>query len=370
MPGNRAFPPTLLQQDIATRLRYFEGIYLAHPHFVGTRDTLLQMLQQPERPPVVCVIGASGVGKSTLIPILEKQLLQQALPDMLAHPGSIPVACAVVEPPAEASKFNWAEHDYRILKALREPLIDFKLDDDELIEFKESRKRKQVPANALYHAFRRCCQARNTAVIVLDEAQHVTKVRPEKLSEQARAIYTRARESGTTHVLFGTYELVELAHLLGTLDERNKLLQFRRYRYNDLNERELFENILFSFQQHLPLPEETDLIQDVRYFYRGCGGCVGLLKDWLTASLDAALEKGAARLYHEYLDTYMMAGHKVTQILEEATQGEETLLRLQRGEPEATQEPEKKPRPKPGRRKPTNDPTHRHREFERSQQHG
>jgi hypothetical protein len=63
----------------------------------------------------------------------------------------------------------------------------------------------------------------------------------------------------------------------------------------------------------------------------------------------------------------MMDGHKVTQILEEATQGEETLLRLQQGEPEATQEPEKTPRPKPGRRKPTNDPTHRHREFERSQ---
>jgi hypothetical protein len=97
---------------------------------------------------------------------------------------------------------------------------------------------------------------------------------------------------------------------------------------------------------------------------------VGLLKDWLTASLDAALEKGAARLYHEYLDAHMMDGHKVTQILEEATQGEETLLRLQQGEPEATQEPEKKPRPKPGRRKPTNDPTHRRREFERSQQHG
>jgi hypothetical protein len=310
------------------------------------------------------------VGKSTLISIVEKHLVQQALPDMLAHPGSIPVVCAVIEPSMELSKFNWREYDYRVLKALQEPLIDFKLDDDELIEFEESRKRKQVSARALYHAFRRCCKMRNTAVIVFDEAQHATKVRPEKLSEQARAIYTRARESGTTHVLFGTYELVELAHLIGTLDERNKLLQFRRYRYNDLNEREVFENILFTFQQHLPLPEETDLLQDVRYFYRSCGGCVGLLKDWLAASLDAALKNRAARLYHEYLDAHMIDGYKVTQILEEAAQGEETLLRLQRGEPEAKQTPQKKPRLKPGRRKPTNDPTHRRREFERSQSHG
>jgi hypothetical protein len=53
---------------------------------------------------------------------------------------------------------------------------------------------------------------------------------------------------------------------------------------NSLKSRRLTEEDNPFDQSHWPL------------FYRGCLGCVGVLKDWLIRTVSAALRKGDARL--------------------------------------------------------------------------
>src|SRR5260370_4329311 len=78
-----SFPPELLAQPVGARLDYFEQrCLISHPRLQEALETIIQAICPPgegastRRPAtMVLVIGPSRVGKTTLIAMLEEQLL-------------------------------------------------------------------------------------------------------------------------------------------------------------------------------------------------------------------------------------------------------------------------------------------------------
>ena len=103
-------------------------------------------------------------------------------------------------------------------------------------------------------------------------------------------------------MLIGTYELLALRNLSAQLSRRSVDVHFRRYRAEHNDELKAFKNVLWSFQNHLPLHEQPDLIGEWDYFYERSVGCIGVLKVWLTRALAKALKDGGKVLAHKHLE--------------------------------------------------------------------
>jgi ABC-type proline/glycine betaine transport system ATPase subunit len=84
------FPPDLLHQPPADRLAWFRQKVIRHPHL----DTAFQSVQDAIRAPagatLILVIGATGIGKTTLRLRLERQLITEAQGRMSSDPGAVP----------------------------------------------------------------------------------------------------------------------------------------------------------------------------------------------------------------------------------------------------------------------------------------
>jgi hypothetical protein len=125
-------------------------------------------------------------------------------------------------------------------------------------------------------------------------------------------------------VLLGTYELLVFRNLSAQLSRRSIDIHFQRY---DLGSEELsaFQSVLMTFQRHLPLQEEPNLLARWEYFYERSIGCVGVLKEWLSRALIEALEDGGKRLTHRHCARYALSISQCEKMLSDAKEGERIL---------------------------------------------
>ncbi len=63
----QGFPRTLLQQPIEVRRHYFETKVVAHHHLKQVYEDLLHAVRYPPGTSLICVVGPTGVGKTTLL---------------------------------------------------------------------------------------------------------------------------------------------------------------------------------------------------------------------------------------------------------------------------------------------------------------
>ncbi|MFL6255026.1 MAG: hypothetical protein ACJ74T_08375 [Pyrinomonadaceae bacterium] len=99
-------------------------------------------------------------------------------------------------------------------------------------------------------------------------------------------------------------------------------IHFPRYHAERESHRQQFVNLLYTFQERLPLPETPDLVSKWDYFYERSVGCVGVLKDWLTRSLALALEDDSPTLKLKYLERRALSVKQCITMLREAKLGE------------------------------------------------
>ncbi len=158
-----------------------------------------------------------------------------------------------------------------------------------------------------------------------------------RLLDQMDTLKSLAAMTGTVHVLLGTYELLGLVDLSAQLSRRSLEIHLPRYRLEDPEDRRAFQSILLTFQRHLPLSAEPDLAGRSEYFYERCLGCVGLLKNWLTRTLAAALEDGQTTLTSTALERQAEPTRKLLQMLREIKEGEAALRERTEGQTELSQ---------------------------------
>jgi hypothetical protein len=232
--------------------------------------------------------------------------------------------------------FSWKDFYIQSLEALEFPFAD---QERALVQPRErdaqmrflpisSEKRAKTQTEVLFRVLQHIIKTRKSRVIFLDEAQHFARIRTsEALRQQLEHLKYLADEAGVLFVLFCTYELVELAGFNGQLVRRRETLPFHRYRFDPkgadgLHQLDPFGEAVLAFEKLLRPHIACDFAEIGTRFYVGSIGCVGLLRDWLGRALLRAKGKGC-KITTKILDETVLSAKDLTQLLEEATAGEE-----------------------------------------------
>jgi hypothetical protein len=272
---------------------------------------------------------------------LKKHLEEVSLGELENDCERFPVVTVRLGAPTSSS-FDWKDYFKRILLALEEPLVDYKLDMERWnklyrVTVNENERNRQLISNdqagarPVRFAVEQTLLRRRPFAVLIDEAQHfgITST-GRKLLDQLNTIKSVADESETVQVLCGTYELIPLRNLNGQLSRRSVDIHFSRYQVDNESHRQEFISVLFTFQEHLPLLETPDLVSKWDYFYERSLGCVGVLKDWLTRSLALALEDNCSTLRFKFIQSRALSVSQCNTMLREMLDGEKELLEGER----------------------------------------
>lgn len=329
----QSFPRELFDQTKEARLGYFKAYTVAHPLLDQADKAVWNALREPAGALLVFVFGPTGIGKTTLLAHIEKRLVEAALLRMQEDQNHVPVLRLDAVAPA-MTQFRWADYYDRGLTALHEPLIDYKVDyharppiwSEKRNMFVSPRTRSRANVDELRRAFELALKYRSPRAVLLDEAQHLaTMARGSQLRVQLDHLKSLAVMSQTVHVLAGTYDLLVLRNLNAQLGRRSIDVHFPRYNATKKDELQAFQQVLLTFQRHLPLSEPPDLVHQWKYCYARTIGSIGILKDWLTKALDEALETGAKTITPAILEHHALDPARCDQMITDIEEGEQLL---------------------------------------------
>lgn len=329
MTKSTGFPIELLTQPTTERLTYFNKYTVAHPRLKEVYEILMRTIAEPAGASFIFVYGPSGIGKTTLWHRVEEKLKELALPQLESDRGRVPVVGIEAIAP-ESRYFNWKEYYTRALITLEEPLIDQKFDYGvrgiSRDNFGKINVESKVVAPALRRALENALIHRHPDVFFVDEAQHFGKVASGyKLQDQLDSLKSLANMTGILHCLLGTYELLTFRNLSGQLSRRSVDIHFRRYCADSPEDVQAFKSVLLTFQQHLPLAETPNLVDQWEYFYERTLGCIGTLKDWLKRVLKDALDREATTITVKDLQKRALSVAQCQKMFKDIQEGERQL---------------------------------------------
>lgn len=325
----QGFPHALLEQPMEARRHYFETKVVAHQRLREVYEALLHAIRYPAGTSLILVIGPTGVGKTTLLQRIVKQLIEDAARDPTTTPGHMPVMMMEAASP-DTGNFSWKDYFTRALIASDEPMVADKIIYDVRGIHRDGQGQlvieRTVTALDLRRVFEKCLQQRRPRAFIVDEAQHLKKMTSgRRLLDQMDTLKSLANMTSTVHVLVGTYDLLGLMNLNAQLSRRSVQIHFPRYHIDQPEDLKEFKKLLRTFQRHLPLAKEPDLQSHYEYFYERSLGCTGMLKTLLNKALGAALEQQEQTLLPKHWEQFTDPPHKLKEMLHEIREGEKTL---------------------------------------------
>lgn len=333
------FPPELLNDSNEAKLKYFQNLKINHPILSQSFEELWEAVKSYNDGSLILLFGPTGVGKTTIMQLLEKRLLEELKDELVLDREMIPLVKAEIMG-ASTRKFDWKDFYREILLKLSEFSIDNRVDfakwetprqpwlpfDNTGQSYKGVADDSRSTESRLRTSVEQSLRHRRPKVVLLDEAQHLTALSTGRsLLDQQNVIKSLANRTQTTHALFGSYELMSFRDLNGQLARRTVNIHFRRYVNTSKQDMKDFENIVWNFQQQLPLEESSDLLSLTQYLYEGSFGCVGILKDWLFRSLVKLFSGQGRILTKEHLEMTKLDEIKLVKIAQECINGERKL---------------------------------------------
>lgn len=319
------FPVQLLNMSDDVRLSYFKAKKIGHPSLMDAHESVLSMLRGKAGPEILIVTGPSGVGKSTLLEKLEETLLAENAEQMQLENDFLPVIRLDANAPHQKN-FSWKDFYTRLLMKMDETSVQYKLPFGysmyDLIDMPRDLITRKATSDALQRCVENCLHYRKTRVLLIDEASvMLLKSKGTQPMHLFEAIKSLSINSGAKIVLVGTYQLLEIMEQSAQLIRRSRVVHMARYSNGFKEDREIFANILRSFQAQMPIKNPPDLVKHVEAFYLKCAGCVGILHSLLLAWLEHALKTGETSIEEVFLDS-LISNFSVKQVLEEAFAGE------------------------------------------------
>ena len=269
---------------------------------------------------MVLVIGPLRVGKTTLIRLLEQELIARAGERLLREPAHRPFVSISATGPG-SGRFDWVDYYAAILRQVNNPFLNRKPSALRVRDMREAMEEALI-------------QHRPYAVIV-DEAHHLAKAASGRtLQDQLDHLKYLENRTGVCHVLVGTYEMRRFRTVTPQLAGRSVDVHFRRYDATKKEDREEFRSVLWALQRHLPLEiEPLPVSQHWEMLYARSLGCIGLLKLHLIRALALALTEHGQTITETHLRATAPSEDRVKEMLSAALTGEEDLT-----EPEGADE--------------------------------
>jgi hypothetical protein len=318
--GPERFAPALLAASPAERLASFEQrCTIAHARLQEACAAVLQAICSPgeeatlPRPGVVVlVIGPSRVGKTTLVRVLERQLLAQAQPRLRSDPGHIPVVRFTAVGPG-SGRYDWTDYYTAVLRQLGDPFVE------RMPASVRTRDLREAAAEALLQ--------RQPAAVLIDEAHHLAKAaNGRRLQDHLDHLKYLENRTGISHVLVGTYEMRPFRTVSAQLACRSVDVHFPRYDATKTEDRTIFRSVVWALQRQLPVADEPPLVEKHwEFLYARSIGCIGLLKIHLNRALALALAEDARTVTLAHLQATAPAEDRLTLALNAALAGEDDL---------------------------------------------
>ena len=327
MPTEAAVPaidPTHVDEKLAQQ---FRAVTIAHPKMIEAKRRLMEFLSDAPRNSVIFVLGPTGAGKSTLRIKVESEIKSAFAAELQTDFGRLPVVSLEAEAP-DTGSFSWRDHFKRLLDAMREPLIEYKLDRrgrpwtcGKLPPQCECGPR--TSGSDYQYSVEQAIRHRRPSAVFIDEAQHLSKMSSgRRLVDQLDVIKSIANHTATPYVLIGTYDLLAFRNLNGQLSRRSLTIHLGRYRADQPGDAAIFVNVVRSFGAHLPLKSQDEFTKEWEFLYERSIGCVGILKDWLVQALSKMLRRGGQYLERRDIEATALSTNQCEKILAECVEGE------------------------------------------------
>jgi hypothetical protein len=127
-------------------------------------------------------------------------------------------------------------------------------------------------------------------------------------------------------VLVGPYELFDFRNLNGQAARRGRDVHFPRYRVERKDERLAFVGALRYLLAHVPIACDVEqLLGRWRWFAESSVGCVGILRDWLVATVAALIAEEQATLTLEALERFALQPAQRVRLEIDARTGEQNV---------------------------------------------
>lgn len=281
----QGFPKELLDRPVQERIDYFIGYTMAHPHLNKAYQNILNAIYKAPGTSLIFVVGPTGVGKSKLLYRMEQKIIERNLANLEIDRGKIPIFGLESKSP-ELSQFEWKDFYVRLLQAINEPLIDKKIVyNDRSVNMSNSKSQWRLAVES-------ALKNRRPDAFYIDEAHHLAQLSSgQKLKNQPEVLKSLANLSKVKIIPTGTYALLPLTDLGDQLCRRTKIVHFPRYKASVKGELEKFKSIVKALEVQLPLQIQPDLLESWEFLYENSCGCVGTLKDILSATLSYVLDK-------------------------------------------------------------------------------
>jgi hypothetical protein len=325
----RMFDLELLNASNDEKTKFFEEYTLAHPHFMKVKNEVIKEIKE-QNYNIIMVIGPSRIGKSRMILEIIDEINKEMNKEMSENQSIIPVS-GMELPNPDSRKFNWKDFYKRVLLAMSEEMVEYKVNLNDLMNKKKSKSISPFDSNTspeLRQSIERVFYHRETKAFLIDEAQHFFKIGggSDALITQFNSIKSLSNMAGTVFVMFGTYDLNTMINLDGQLTSRVKEIHFPRYDNKDKTDMNFFKGCIYSFQKLIPVSIEPQLVQHTQYLYENSIGCIGILKQWLQRSLNQALRENANTVTLDHLKQNALSLKKVFRLASEAVHGEMQFL--------------------------------------------
>jgi transcriptional regulator with XRE-family HTH domain len=334
-------PREISHLSIEEKKARFRQVTVTHRLLEQTHRKIVQAVREPAGFTFVLVYGPTGVGKSKMIETVVRQLGEElrvpSTPALLRPlPGFLTPVLVIEADPPDRSVFNRGYYYRTALTLMGEPTYQQHLHMDIHGEAQPSKRRplrgKAAESNdlpELKEATKEAMPRHGVQVVMIDEAHHMlyggNGTAGSTLQEQLEWLKSLSSTTHIIHILVGTYDLLNFGKLNGQIGRRCLPVHFSRY----LLQREAdcleFQSALVSLLEHVPLRCDVETL--VRsywvYFYEGCIGCIGVLKDWLVRAVSAALDEGEARLTLDCLHDHILPTDILRQMALDASEGEQ-----------------------------------------------
>jgi len=346
------------------RLTNFKKYVAGHREIESAKKQLLNAILHSAYD-IVFLVGATGVGKTTLLGKVASALVEVANPNAPENRNLIPVVTVEAKAPVGAG-FPWSVLFADALEGMGDPhvgAISLRSVRPETQGSSQFLRRVGSESERYRDAYVQALKNRRPFAVMVDEGHSMAGVSAQKLPNTMEVLKSLTNVTGVMHVLAGTYAMQPLMWHSGQLARRTKIIHFPPYDADNPDDVDEFGSVVEFFESRLPIPAKPKLEEMTERFFAQSGGLIGVLSTWLYEALSSALTERARSLTERHLRDAAPTPGSVKAIRSEADEGRRFLEALTGGtwSPKvvtATKSAPAATRPKkgrPGKRKPTRD---------------
>lgn len=284
----------LTKAQIQQAVESFKLVTVKHALQESTLEFVLFMLQGSPNVDIVNLVGPTGIGKSQLQKRIIGCIQGEAEELMKADSDLVPIIRTHALA-AGHKLFDWRSLYRGGLSEVGDPFSDSRkavpgkqaVVPERFRDAGESRTASELRMR-LESEFR----DRKVKVWIIDEAQHlVFGGRSGQPGDQFDVLKSIAQSSGVKLLLAGPREMEGGLGSSSQLARRSVTVHYPRYRNDNADHMKTFANVVATLFSKMDVAGYPAVMANLKFFYAGSAGCIGIAKDWLAKAYGLALRE-------------------------------------------------------------------------------